>query len=259
MKFIERDLQTMLQIVNAPDDPDPVEPLPWSVLTGLRQLIPCAEVGITMFDARRREIYLDQAVGDLDPASDADWTMLDKSFWAHYWDSRPCCYPDVTGDLSTITTFSDFLSDRELHACAMYNEYLRFFAGEREMMLCLPSQPERALRLLFWRGPGPDFGQRDRDLLTLLRPHLYHAYRAQRQRQLGTPELTERQRQVLHLVAAGNTNRQIANRLSITEATVRKHLEQIFRRLEVTSRTAAVTRAFGVQQEPSHPTSVRGA
>jgi DNA-binding NarL/FixJ family response regulator len=33
--------------------------------------------------------------------------------------------------------------------------------------------------------------------------------------------------------------------LGITEATVRKHLEHIFDRLQVTSRTAAVTAAFG--------------
>jgi DNA-binding NarL/FixJ family response regulator len=45
-------------------------------------------------------------------------------------------------------------------------------------------------------------------------------------------------------VAAGHTNAQIARRLSVTEGTVRKHLENIYARLHVSSRTAAVTRAF---------------
>jgi DNA-binding NarL/FixJ family response regulator len=48
----------------------------------------------------------------------------------------------------------------------------------------------------------------------------------------------------LRLVAAGHTNRQIARRLAISEGTVRTRLENIYARLQVSSRTAAVTRAF---------------
>jgi hypothetical protein len=47
-----------------------------------------------------------------------------------------------------------------------------------------------------------------------------------------------------HLVAAGHTNGQIARRLRISEGTVRTHLENIYRLLQVSSRTAAVARAF---------------
>jgi DNA-binding NarL/FixJ family response regulator len=49
---------------------------------------------------------------------------------------------------------------------------------------------------------------------------------------------------VLHLVAAGHTNTQIARRLGLSEGTVRTHLENIYERLQVSSRTAAVIRAF---------------
>jgi DNA-binding CsgD family transcriptional regulator len=238
----------MLRIVNAPNDPDPVEPMPRSVLLALQELIPCDGVTFNMFDADRRETYLCQSVGDVEALlPPADLPMLNRAFWTHYWDSPCCCYPDVSGDLASVTTMSDFKSDRDLHSSPMYSEYFRFLKVEREMMLCLPSQPGRVLRLLFWRGPGSDFCQRDRDLLTLLRPHLYQAYCTQRERQRGTPQLTERQRQLLGLVAAGHTNTQIARRLSISEATVRKHLEHIFDRLQVTSRTAAVTSVFGTQ------------
>jgi DNA-binding NarL/FixJ family response regulator len=58
----------------------------------------------------------------------------------------------------------------------------------------------------------------------------------------GIPELTTRQRELLDLVADGCTNAQIARRLGIAEGTVRKHLENIYRSLGVSSRTAAVTR-----------------
>jgi DNA-binding NarL/FixJ family response regulator len=58
------------------------------------------------------------------------------------------------------------------------------------------------------------------------------------------PRLTPRQWQLLDLLAAGHTNAQIARRLGVSEGTVRTHLENIYRRLNVTNRTAAVMRAF---------------
>jgi DNA-binding NarL/FixJ family response regulator len=45
-------------------------------------------------------------------------------------------------------------------------------------------------------------------------------------------------------VAEGLTNGQISRRLGVSEGTVRKHLENIYARLQVSSRAAAVTRAF---------------
>jgi DNA-binding NarL/FixJ family response regulator len=45
-------------------------------------------------------------------------------------------------------------------------------------------------------------------------------------------------------VAAGLTNRQIGRRLGISEGTVHTHLTNIYERLHVSSRTAAVTRVF---------------
>jgi DNA-binding CsgD family transcriptional regulator len=135
----------------------------------------------------------------------------------------------------------------------MHSDYMREI--EHEIMVCLPAGPgwtadpgRRAggssVRLLFFRGPGPDFSERDRALLTLLRPHLHQAYLDAERRRRGAQQLTPRHWEVLHLVAAGHTNSQIARRLGVTEATVRKHLENIYARLHVSSRTAAVTRAL---------------
>jgi DNA-binding NarL/FixJ family response regulator len=58
------------------------------------------------------------------------------------------------------------------------------------------------------------------------------------------PKLTTRHWQLLDLLAAGHTNAQIARRLGLSEGTVRTHLENIYGRLQVTNRTAAVARAF---------------
>src|SRR5690606_17735285 len=56
--------------------------------------------------------------------------------------------------------------------------------------------------------------------------------------------LTERELQVLALTATGRTNRQIAAELVISEHTVRRHLENIFAKLGVSSRAAATAYAY---------------
>ena len=53
------------------------------------------------------------------------------------------------------------------------------------------------------------------------------------------PALTDRERQVLGLLARGMSNRQIADALSLSEATVKVHLSRIFHELDVDNRTAA--------------------
>jgi DNA-binding CsgD family transcriptional regulator len=105
-------------------------------------------------------------------------------------------------------------------------------------------RPGRTLRLYFFRGPGLDFSERDRALLTLLRPHLHQAYLDAERRRHPTPRLTSGHWDLLRLLAVGRTNAQIARRLGVSEGTVRTHLENIYERLHVSSRTAAVTRAF---------------
>lgn len=57
-------------------------------------------------------------------------------------------------------------------------------------------------------------------------------------------QLSVRERQVLGLVAAGNTNRQIASQLGISEHTVARHVSSIFNKIGVGSRTAASAFAF---------------
>ena len=57
--------------------------------------------------------------------------------------------------------------------------------------------------------------------------------------------LTSREREVLAWVAQGKTNREIARILWITPSTVRKHLENTYRKLGVTNRVAAVARLQG--------------
>jgi DNA-binding CsgD family transcriptional regulator/predicted negative regulator of RcsB-dependent stress response len=67
----------------------------------------------------------------------------------------------------------------------------------------------------------------------------------------GTPArpsgLTDRELEVLRLVAQGRTNREIAEALVLSEHTVRRHLQNVFGRLGVSSRAAAV--AFALKHD----------
>jgi len=66
----------------------------------------------------------------------------------------------------------------------------------------------------------------------------------ERMRDPAEEALSSREIEVLRLVAKGASNREIADQLYVTEATVKTHLIHIFGKLGVSDRTAAVTKAL---------------
>ena len=245
----EQDLRTLLGIVTDHRSDLPSAGLPLSLLAELTDQIRCDDLQFLGQDTPCQTEWFGQYLPVADAGATDDELQL---YWELYWDSV-CSYPDQPGDVRSVTKVSDFYSARQWHSTAMYSELFRPSGIEHEMLLCLPAGPLRTIRLLLGRGPGPDFSERDRDLLTLLRPHLHQAYLDAERRRRPAPQLTPRHWELLRLVAAGHTNAQIARRLDVTEKTVGKHLENIYTRLQVSSRTAAVTRAFpdGVTQTAS--------
>lgn len=61
---------------------------------------------------------------------------------------------------------------------------------------------------------------------------------------VGLDDLTEREREVLRLVGTGMTNAAIASKLSVTEGTVKTHLNRVMTKLRLTSRAQAVVTAY---------------
>jgi DNA-binding NarL/FixJ family response regulator len=57
------------------------------------------------------------------------------------------------------------------------------------------------------------------------------------------PELSEREREVLELIARGHTNSDIARKLVISPKTVRNHVSNVFTKLQVSDRAEAIVRA----------------
>ena len=177
----------------------------------------------------------------------ANGSDLCRVMWEQYWDCQVFSYPDRSGDLRSIVKVDDFYSARQWHSTGMYRDVMRPQGLEKRIQLCLSEPPGpgtgpgRSVRLLFLRGSGLDFSERDRALLTLLRPHLQQAYHDAERQRSPVPKLTARQ---WDLIAGGRSNFQIARQLGLSEGTVRTHLENIYARLNVSNRTAAVVRAF---------------
>jgi DNA-binding CsgD family transcriptional regulator len=70
-----------------------------------------------------------------------------------------------------------------------------------------------------------------------------HAERRDDDRQWGPWSLTQRELEVLQLLAEGATNSEISQRLYISPKTTKNHLAAIFQKLDVTNRTHALVRA----------------
>lgn len=234
----DADLRGLLDVLDAARSCDTGRGMPVAVLEQLRRVVACDSMSFLELEVSSCSVLVDQTLNEPEVGEEVD----ESAFWRHYWDCLACSYPDRCRDDRSITTVSDFYSQRQFHATGMYAEYLGFFM-EHEAMMCLPAPSGRSRRVLLFRTEGPDFDSRDRLLLALLRPHLAEVHRDLERRTSPSAQLTARQRELLQLVARGYSNAEIARALTISPGTVRKHLENIFERLAVPSRTAAAMMA----------------
>jgi DNA-binding NarL/FixJ family response regulator len=91
---------------------------------------------------------------------------------------------------------------------------------------------------------------------TLFQPLRLNPVVARRQ---ADADLTERELEILDALAGGLTNSQIAQRLWLSEQTVKFHLSSVYRKLGVSSRTEAVAATYRRRVGGSPPTEARAA
>ncbi|MDX6198630.1 MAG: hypothetical protein QOJ79_1781 [Actinomycetota bacterium] len=218
--------------------------LPAAVLHSLAALVPCDAVAFADLDPDTATHYAE------DEARCGEVRFLaeplpepEHPFWRHYEGSLSCSHPTRTGDDRSVTMRSDFYSTREWTKTPMYVDVMRDSGVLFELMCPMPNVVRRSKRLLFFRSGSIDFTEQDRFVLALLRPHLMEMLRASNNGEHAS-ELTERQHELMRLVADGRTNAEIAATLHLSPHTVRTHLMNIFDRLGVTTRAAAVARVF---------------
>jgi DNA-binding CsgD family transcriptional regulator len=174
------------------------------------------------------------------------------AFAAHMHENPLVNHIQSTGDGSPMM-ISDFLGQQQFHRLGVYSEFYRQVPVEHQIALGLPPSDGLVIGVALNRGRG-DFTEDDRDLLTVLRTPLVRATSRARSRHhareaLTGPDdsqlagLTSRELQLLELVAMGRTNTAIARMLEISPRTVAHHLDNIYRKLDVSGRAAAVYRA----------------
>ncbi|MBK7331259.1 MAG: hypothetical protein IPI87_02160 [Betaproteobacteria bacterium] len=150
------------------------------------------------------------------------------------------------------------MSASAFRATPLYADYYARVGLDHALALPLYVD-ERMLVSFVFNRKGRDFSDGERELLELLRAPLYRQSRAGKARALaasGGPApasasdredplaaLTDREREVLGWVSAGKSNAQIAQIVGASLRTVAKHLERIYEKLGVESRTAAAMRA----------------
>jgi DNA-binding CsgD family transcriptional regulator len=314
------DLEAVLRFGNEANELATEEnPFPEEMLARFAEIVACDQIGVFEVDrVRRRHLPLDG------PQDDRWWEIAHQHPIYHY--------VEETGDFRALK-LSDFFTRAELHRLELYDEYLRPYGAEDDLMLPLPSPPWHERGFHLYRGHR-GFSNRDREVLDVLSPQLVRLLRTcELRRRLkaalaaldtgasdqgvvlldlaghldhATPlarrllakyfpgadrsvpqtiadwlacssdslvhvqgankivvaragqtllireepaeaakvaTLTPREQQVLEWVAEGKTNAEIAKILVAAPATVRKHLEHIYAKLGVHTRTAAVAHA----------------
>jgi DNA-binding CsgD family transcriptional regulator len=243
------DLHRLCAVVDKSHLGQPGDSLPLSVLEALRELVPCDNITYQVMDPAREVVCEVRALLGADTGESESDRGSEELFWRIFRSSPSCNYPQRTGDFTTVRRATDFYSPREFRSSAAW-ELHRVQGFRYETLIPLPPDGDLDHRIILWRVDGPDFSDRDQLLLNLLRPALAELDLAVRLRR-STP-LTARQSQLLDLVADGLTNRQIARQLNLSEGTVRRHLENVFERLGVGSRAAAVAQVVRTRSASSH-------
>jgi DNA-binding CsgD family transcriptional regulator len=240
-----RDLRRALLLVDTLAElADPAE-FADMALPGLAELIGCDLLSYNEIGpAGGRVVYADYPPGVLSAVSS-------DVFTAYVHEHPLVTYYRVSGDSEPVM-FSDLVSQAELHRTGLYAEYFRHLAVEHQIALRLPGAGDQVIGVALSRS-RPDFTENDRDLLGVLRQPLMAALLRARARHRAQSALradagalsalTDREVRILQLVALGRTNAAIARGLDISPRTVAKHLEHIYRKLGVSSRAHAVSRA----------------
>ena len=243
----ERDLRVLTAVIEEGSRDDPGPGMPWAVLDRLQQLIPCDAVQFTEHDLQGPSNLTAQANldgGDHIIQVGDDRVDDDARFWVLRDQFLPNSYLARTGDLSRVLRWSDFYTILELQNAPFYAEYVAGYSMNKySIFVPLPARPGRIRRVGFWRS-NRDFSERDRLVLQLLRPHLHDVYLDAERRRRGIPQLSPREREVLQLAAQGYSNADIARILFISVTTVAKHMENIFNRTGVRTRSAAAALAL---------------
>jgi DNA-binding CsgD family transcriptional regulator len=241
------DVRRVLEFLEVACEVDGIDPFPDPVLTALRRLIPADVV----------------SYGDYNPDG-AGWRQPGVRWQgvtrgeltpdireAHLRLTHQMPHPPWAKGAGRAVRWSDLQPRSRLRRLDIYAEVGRPLGLEHTLELWVLIPGGVAGGFAFDRSDR-DFSERDLRVLDTLRPHLVQLWRNARLRRPAVDSLftsaaallTPREREILAWVARGKTNREIAAVLYLAPGTVRKHLDNVYAKLDVGSRAGAVGRAF---------------
>jgi DNA-binding CsgD family transcriptional regulator len=240
-------LRHAVRLVESLADLDGPDDFARVALPGLAELVGCDSSSFTVLGTEPGAVSVTRYPDD--PCSPASLT----AFAAYVHEHPLVNHYRETGDGRPIM-ISDFLSRPSFHRLNLYREYFRCVPVEYQIAFGLPGD-DPAITGIALNRAGSDFTEDERELLSVIRFPLITALQRARQRQRAQQELTsatssaladltDQELRVLRLAAIGRTNSAIARALDVSPRTVAKHLEHIYRKLDVTSRTSAVFTAL---------------
>jgi len=248
MRHSGRELGLLLRAVGENRDADGPVPFSDETLDGLRRLV--GADWVECYDMRIQGCLTLQwralPCSPIEPPRDEVLAHLHSSNYpllevVHHEDSR-------------VLKLSDFTRWHEWQRTELHQSYFRPNGVRDELKVWLPAPRGITRTLGFLRCRGP-FRERERSLLQIARPllalisELFDRSREATPTSVEHEGLTDREAEVLRLVAHGRTNQEIAALLVVSPHTVRKHLENAYAKLGVHTRTAAAARLFGLLDE----------
>lgn len=178
-------------------------------------------------------------------------TPRQVAIFDHYFHENPLVREHGRNPAAVTRRIADLVPEAEFRESALFDDYYR--AIRIDHVMAVPIHVDRKMLVSFvFNRRKCGFSDAERDSLELIRPHLGHLYRlcGALGRSGWAPaaawQLTAREQDVLRWLSAGKTDRDIAAILEISPRTVHKHLQRIYEKLGVETRTAAVARAHGL-------------
>ncbi|MGI5401346.1 response regulator transcription factor [Streptomyces sp. CA-135486] len=233
--------------------------LPSEILASLGTLVGCESASYT---------HVDHAAGRLLVSAteprEADVSTVPGLHAV--FDQHPGLVAYQSGRLApgAAAALSDLANARALRRLPLYVDFYLPRAAV-DQLLCRVSETRSHVTVLSFNRSRRGFSLRDREIVGLVTPHLSLAVsRAERLKAMTAvsraaarrteqinraiarlPALTPREREVVAHVADGATDHEIARALAISRRTVHKHLEQIYRKTGLGSRTSLMALVHG--------------
>jgi DNA-binding CsgD family transcriptional regulator len=227
-------VKAILGLIADADSAESVENYRAELLVALADVLPCDLLVWNEFPigGKREPMGSTQPRDAITPALQATFAsrMLEHPLIRHY----------AAGDRRA-RRLSDAISLRALHGLGLHYEFFRPLEVEHQLTLGLTGPPGSLVGISLNRARH-DFADDDLLLADLLRPHL-EAGELAVTTAVARTALTSREREVLDLVATGATNAAVAEALVVSPGTVKKHLDNIYAKVGIGSRAAAVDRA----------------